>query len=79
MGRYLKEARYHVERVRYYYKHGGDTGYSQATHHYSELADLALRAERSKNDKNDVVVILALRESVGELMNEIEKYAADRD
>ena len=79
MGRYLNEARYHAERIRYYYRHGGDRGYSQANHHYSELSNLALRAERSKNDKNDAVVILALRESVSELMDEMRKHEEDNN
>jgi len=45
MGRYLIKARYHAERIEYYYKHGR---YAQGEYHYSELCNLILRSERSK-------------------------------
>ena len=77
MGRYIKDARYHIEKIKHYYKHGGDRGYYKASHNYSELSDLALRAERSKNNKNDVAIILALRESVSDMMDEMQKRAED--
>ena len=73
MGRYAKEARYHFDRIQYYHRHAGFKAYSQSKHHYSKLTELIIRAERSKNDKNDAIVIQALQESVAELMEEMRK------
>jgi hypothetical protein len=77
MGKYLKEARVHIDRIQYYYNHAGFRGYSQAEYHYSKLSDLTLRAERSKHDKNDAIVIRVLRESVGRLMEEMKRRKED--
>lgn len=73
MGRFLKDARQHVEKIQYYHEHAPFRGYAQAYPHYSKLGELMLRAEKSKNDKRDVIVIEALRESVSDLMEEMRK------
>ena len=73
MGRYLKRARYHAGRIQYYYNHAGRRGYTQSEYHYSEMSELSLRAERSKNDKNDALVIRVLHESADRLMAEMLK------
>ena len=73
MGRFLKDARHHVERIQYYHEHAPFRGYAQAYPHYSKLDELILRAEKSKSDKRDVPVIQELRESVSDLMEEMRK------
>ena len=79
MGRYLNEAWYHAERISYYHRHAGENGYKQAAYHYHELGSLGPRAERSKNDRNDSVVISVLRQSAAELMEEMRKHAEAGD
>jgi hypothetical protein len=78
MGRYLKEARQHAKKIQYYYDHAGSRAYSQAEYHYNELCGLMLRAERSKNDKNDAIIIQALKESSVDLMGEMRKREGDK-
>jgi hypothetical protein len=73
MGRFLKDARHHVERIQYYHENAPFRGYAQAYPHYSKLDELILRAEKSKSDKRDVPVIQELRESVSDLMEEMRK------
>jgi hypothetical protein len=80
MGRYLTNARYHLERIEYYHRVGADLGYKQAKYHYDELCSLIGRSMQSKNDKNDAPVIVALKESAVELMNDMRKRAeAEKD
>jgi hypothetical protein len=63
MGRFLTDARQHVERIQYYHENAPFRGYAQAYPHYSKLDELMLRAEKSQ----------ALKESVSELMEEMRK------
>ncbi len=77
MGRFLGAARQHVERIEHYHKFAGINGHNQADYHYSELYSLIDRAGRSKNDKNDAVIISALRQSVEGLMKEMRERAED--
>jgi hypothetical protein len=79
MGRYLKEARHHAEKIQYYCDHAGPRAYSQAEYHHNELCELMLKAERSKNDKNDVILIQALKESSVSLMKEMQKRKEDNN
>jgi hypothetical protein len=73
MGRFLNDAKHHIERIQYYHENAPFRGYAQAYPHYSKLDDLMLRAEKSKSDKRDVSVIQALKESVSDLMEEMRK------
>jgi hypothetical protein len=77
MGQYLRRARHHASKIQYYYAQAGSRGYSQAEYHYSELSELLLRASKSKNDKNDTLVIQALKESAVGLMEEMQKRRQD--
>jgi hypothetical protein len=79
MGQYLKEARHHARKIQYYYDHAGSRGYSQAEYHYDELCGLMIRAERSKNGRNDLVIIQALKESAVGLMEEMRKRAGNNN
>lgn len=73
MGRYLKEARYDVKKIQYYYDHAGSRGYSQAKYHYFNLSDMMMRAHRSKHDKNETIIIQMLKKSVDGLMEEMRR------
>jgi hypothetical protein len=73
MGRYLKQARHHAQRIEYYHKHAGTLGFKQAQHHYFQLDYFMIGADRSKNDRTDAVVIRALRESADKLMEEMRR------
>lgn len=75
MGHYAKEARRHVERIQYYYRHTGVLGYKQAQYHYFELDTLMRRADGSKKHKTDAIVIRALQESIEGLMEEMRRLA----
>jgi hypothetical protein len=71
MSKYLKEARYHAERIQYLHNQGGTKGYSQAEYHYEELSKLILSAEKSKNAKNDALTIQVIKQSAYNLMKEM--------
>jgi len=71
MGRYLKDARWHAERIQNFYDYGGPVGHQQAEHHFHKLEDLVGRAGRSKNDKSDVAPILALLQPARAQMREM--------
>lgn len=73
MGYYLRKAKHHDERIRYFHRHAGANGYKQANYHYDALCGLIDRALHSKNDKNDAVVIAALREPAAVLMREMHE------
>jgi hypothetical protein len=73
MGRFLNDAKHHVERIQYYHENAPFRGYAQAYPHYSKLDELMSRAEKSKGDKRDVAAIEELRESVSDLMEEMRK------
>jgi hypothetical protein len=77
MGRYLTNARYHLERIQYYHRVAGSNGHKQAANHYHELCTLIERAMHSKNDKNDAVVIAVLKQSAHELMDEMRGWLKD--
>jgi hypothetical protein len=73
MGRFLNDAKHHIERIQYYHENAPFRGYAQAYPHYSKLDELVLRAEKSKSDKRDVPAIQELKESVSDLMEEMRK------
>lgn len=79
MGRYLTNARHHLERIQYYHRFAGLNAHRQAAYHYHELCTLIDRAMHSKNDKNDAVVIAALREPAAELMREMRQREKDEN
>jgi hypothetical protein len=73
MGRYLKEARHHIEKIQKYFDHAGPKGYSQAKYHYDELSNLLMRVYRSSKDKGDAPIIQALKKSIDPLMEQMRK------
>ena len=73
MGRYLSKARKHAEKIKYFYDHAGERGYSQALYHWNKLSSLALRASRSKRDKNDAPLIQEIKNSLKNMMDEMEE------
>lgn len=73
MGRYLREARMHADRVKHYYDWAGPLGHQQAKHYMYKLEGLVGRADRSKNDKSDVAPILALLKVARVQMEEMAK------
>ena len=77
MGRYLRDARHHAERIEHYYKHAGTAGCSQAEYHWNKLSDLMVRATRSKNDKTDAPVIRGIIDSSRTMMDEMKALAND--
>lgn len=79
MGQYLKEARNHAKKIQYYYDRAGTRAYSQAEYHYDELCGLMLRAERSKDGRDDAIIIQTLKESAVGLMEEMRKRAGDNN
>jgi len=74
MGRYVKLAEQHAERIRHCHNNAGPAGYSQAEYHYQKLCGLILQASRSKNDKSDAVLIRLLIDSCGKLMDEMKEW-----
>jgi hypothetical protein len=79
MGRYLRDARHHAERIEYYYKHAGTAGYSQAEYHWNELSGLILRAARSKNEQSDAAVIQGIRQSLKPMMDEMRQRSTNQN
>ena len=77
MGRYLRDARHHAEKIEHYYKHAGNAGYTQAVYHWDKLSDLMVRATRSKNDKSDAPVIRGIIDSCRTMMDEMKAAAND--
>ena len=73
MGRYLREARQHAKKIEYFYDHAGESGFSQARYYWDELSSLALRASRSKRDKNDAPLIQEIKNSLKNMMDEMEE------
>ncbi len=72
MGKYLNDARHHVEKIENYYNYAGERGYGQAVYHWDRLSELALRAMQSKNDKDDLGMIQELRKSCKLMMDEMK-------
>jgi hypothetical protein len=77
MGRYLKEAKFHAERIQHYYDYAGPMGYSQAKYDYLQLSNLILRAHQSKHDKSDAVLIRDIKQSADLLMEQMKKREED--
>jgi hypothetical protein len=72
MGEYLRKARHHAKQIEYYYDYAGQDGYDQAVDNWNKLSELAHSASQSKNDKGDVPLILAIRDSLQQMMDEME-------
>jgi hypothetical protein len=77
MGKYLKEAGHHAEKIQYYFDHAGPNGYSQAKHHYDELSNLQMRAYKSSKDQGETSIIQALKKSADQLMEQMRKREED--
>ena len=77
MGRFEREARHHAEKILHYYKHAGIMAHSQANYHSGQLSNLLGRANKSKNDQEDVSLIQGLMESVDPLMREMKQRQTD--
>jgi len=73
MGRYLRMAREHAERIKYYYDYAGPSGYQQAKYHFNQLGSLIGRASSSKNNKSDAVFIRPLVDTARKQMDEMAK------
>lgn len=73
MGRFAKDAEFHSGKIKHFYDHAGTAGYSQAKHHYDKLADLRVRAAKSKNDKDDATVIKVSIDAATPLMEEMKR------
>jgi hypothetical protein len=73
MNNYLRDARFHAEKIEHYHAHAGAAGYSQATHHQLQLNELLGRAHRSKRGPNDVPAIQAIIQAVRSKMDEMRK------
>lgn len=73
MGRYLRDARHHLDQIRYLYDNAGDAGYGQAEYHWNELFRLLRSAQKSKNDKADAPMIQGLLDSAKPMMDELKK------
>jgi hypothetical protein len=73
MGRYLRDARWHAQKIDYYHDYGGKNGYAQAEHHWNKLYKLMSSASRSKNDTKDAQFIWLIIESRKPKMDEMKK------
>ncbi len=73
MGRYLREARRHAEKIEYYYDHAGRNGYVQAVYHWDRLPGLVDGAMHSKKDKGEAPLIHAIMKSMQPMMDEMKK------
>ncbi len=72
-GRYLKQAKFHAERINYYHRHAGSMGYDQAEYDRNMLAEMLVRALRSKNERHVAPVIQQMMKSAQKKMDEMEK------
>ncbi len=79
MGRYLRDARRHAEKITHYYEHAGTAGYSQAEYHWNKLSESMVRATRSKNDKSDAPVISGIIDLCRTMMDEMKAAAFNDD
>lgn len=77
MGKYRKKATHHVDCIQRYYDHARGSGYLQAEYDYIELSELIMKAERSKNDKNDADFIRILKKKAEPLMEEMKKRMSE--
>ena len=71
VSRYMREARFHEEKITYFHSYAGSLGYQQAEYHFNRLCSLPERASRSKNDKADVPVLLDMMRDARKLMEEM--------
>ncbi|MCX7424069.1 MAG: hypothetical protein NTW96_00275 [Planctomycetia bacterium] len=74
----MKEAEHHAQKIEDCYRQAGTAGYGQALYHWNQLDQLIFRAYSSKNDKDDTVVIGAIKERVEPMMNEMKKGASEQ-
>ncbi len=79
MGRYLRDARRHAEKIEYYYEHAGVRGYSQAEYHWNRLSRCLLGATRSKNEKSYAAIIQGIRQSSQPMMDEMKQRSTNQN
>lgn len=77
MGKHLREAYRHAQKIEYYYKHAGPAGYSQAVYHWDKIAELKHGAMRSKKDQSDAPIIYSILKSTQQMMDEMKKRGTD--
>jgi hypothetical protein len=68
MGKYLTDAKRHMERIRYFYEHAGADGYSQAKYHYHKLGNCCHETALHRHHVADASVIQPLYENATRLM-----------
>jgi hypothetical protein len=73
MGRHIREARRHAQKIEYYYNHAGEKGYAQAVYHWDKLADLVFGAMNSKKHKGEAPIIQEIRKRLQPKMDEMEE------
>jgi hypothetical protein len=79
MGRYLRKARRHAQKIEYYYDYSGEKGYAQAVYHWDKLAGLVFGAMNSKRDKSDAPIIQEIRKRLQQKMDEMEERKGSPD
>ena len=47
MAGYMKDARRHAEKIKYYYENAGSRGYDQSIYHFDKLKELIFKAMQS--------------------------------
>jgi hypothetical protein len=63
---YLKDAQYHLDKIKHFYDHAGANGYSQARHHYDSLS--ACYAKSAQIQSGEAVAIKAWYDDAGKLL-----------
>ncbi len=72
---YLSKARRQADKIEYYYKYAGNTGYSQARYHMDELISLVFKATASKKYKGEAPVIHGIMKEMQQKMDEMKERA----
>lgn len=73
MGRYFREAKRCLEKIKYFYDNAGSTGYSQAQYYHSELARFVGKALASKKEKGDAPLIHGFLIESNKFMDEMKE------
>lgn len=77
MGRYLTDAKHHMNRIRHYYDHAGAAGHEQAQHHYHELGGCYKKSAGKNQHAGDAPVIKGMCDEAGKLMAEMKNREQD--
>ena len=68
MGTKINDAKKYADEIRRLFDNTGKDGYAQANFLYKRLSELATSANKSKNNKADVEIILDIRKSISPLL-----------